>query len=164
MKFSIVDLFSKCDQIRRKLRIWSHLLKKSLMENPIFCVVRRLLTNPFGKIYPLTQNQALTLAAWNVSRKVWQQKTFQRGFPDLCQVIEEQAQFLLMNRSNASGLAGVLKGKLIHFDVISISNKIFWEIHTKNDWHIGQLIDKDRPFLCIMVKYREFPLGNHHSL
>ena len=39
MKFSIKDLFSKCDQIRRKLRIWSHLLKKSLMENFIFCAV-----------------------------------------------------------------------------------------------------------------------------
>ena len=37
MKFSIKDFFSKCDQIRRKLRIWSHLLKKSLMENFIFC-------------------------------------------------------------------------------------------------------------------------------
>ena len=24
MKFSIKDLFSKCDQIRRKLWIWSH--------------------------------------------------------------------------------------------------------------------------------------------
>ena len=34
MKFSIKDFFSKCDQIRRKLR--SHLLKKSLMENFIF--------------------------------------------------------------------------------------------------------------------------------
>ena len=32
MKFSIKDFFNKCDQIRRKLRIWSHLLKKSLME------------------------------------------------------------------------------------------------------------------------------------
>ena len=40
MKFSIEDFFSKCDQIRRKLRIWSHLLKKSLMENFIFCAVR----------------------------------------------------------------------------------------------------------------------------
>ena len=39
MKFSIKDFFSKCDQIRRKLRIWSHLLKKSLMENFVFCVV-----------------------------------------------------------------------------------------------------------------------------
>ena len=39
MKFSIKDFFSKCDQIRRKLWIWSHLLKKSLMENFTFCVV-----------------------------------------------------------------------------------------------------------------------------
>ena len=36
MKFSIKDLFSKCDQIRRFLRIWSYILKKSLMENFIF--------------------------------------------------------------------------------------------------------------------------------
>ena len=40
MKFSINDFFSKCDQIRSFLRIWSHLLKKSLMENFIFCAVR----------------------------------------------------------------------------------------------------------------------------
>ena len=39
MKFSIKDFFSKCDQIRRKLRIWSSLLKKSLMESVIFCAV-----------------------------------------------------------------------------------------------------------------------------
>ena len=39
MKFSMKDFFSKCDQIRRKLRIWSHLLKKSLKENFIFCAV-----------------------------------------------------------------------------------------------------------------------------
>ena len=37
MKFSIKDLFNKCDQIHSFLRIWSHLLKKSLMENFIFC-------------------------------------------------------------------------------------------------------------------------------
>ena len=39
MKFFIKDYFSKCDQIRWKQRIWSHLLKKSLMENFIFCAV-----------------------------------------------------------------------------------------------------------------------------
>ena len=39
MKFSIKDFFSKCDQIRRKMQIWSNLLKKSLMENFIFCAV-----------------------------------------------------------------------------------------------------------------------------
>ena len=36
MKFFIKDFFSKCDQIGRKLHIWSHLLKKSLTENFIF--------------------------------------------------------------------------------------------------------------------------------
>ena len=39
MKFSIKGFFSKCDQIRWKLRIWSHLLKKSLMENFILYAV-----------------------------------------------------------------------------------------------------------------------------
>ena len=39
MKFSIKDFFSKCDQIRSFLGIWSYLLKKSLMKNVIFFVV-----------------------------------------------------------------------------------------------------------------------------
>ena len=37
MKFSIQDFFSKCDQIRRKVHVRSHMLKKSLIENFIFC-------------------------------------------------------------------------------------------------------------------------------
>ena len=39
MKFSIKYFLSKCNQIRSFLRIWSHLLNKSLMENFIFCEV-----------------------------------------------------------------------------------------------------------------------------
>ena len=39
IKFSIKDFPSKCDQIRRKLQIRSHLLGKSLKENFIFCAV-----------------------------------------------------------------------------------------------------------------------------
>ena len=39
VKFSIKDFFCKCDQIRKKLRIWSHLLEKSLMENFTFRAV-----------------------------------------------------------------------------------------------------------------------------
>ena len=51
-RFSIKDFFSKCDQIHRKLRIWSHLLKKSLMENFIFVqcglhLTARVLTRAF---------------------------------------------------------------------------------------------------------------------
>ena len=36
MRFANKDFFSKCDQILRKMQIWLHLLKKSLMENFIF--------------------------------------------------------------------------------------------------------------------------------
>ena len=39
IKFYIQDFFSKCDQIPKKRRIWSHLLKKSLIENIVFCAV-----------------------------------------------------------------------------------------------------------------------------
>ena len=39
MSFSIKNFFSKCDQIRKKLWIWSHLLKKSFMENFMFFAV-----------------------------------------------------------------------------------------------------------------------------
>ena len=39
VNFSIKDFFSKCDQIRRKQQIWSHLLKKSLMEKFILCAM-----------------------------------------------------------------------------------------------------------------------------
>ena len=42
MNFSIKDFFSKCDQIHRKLRILSHLLRKFLMKNFSFCAVRTL--------------------------------------------------------------------------------------------------------------------------
>ena len=41
MKVSIMDFSSKCDQIRRFLRIWSHLLTKLLTENFFFCAVIR---------------------------------------------------------------------------------------------------------------------------
>ena len=39
MTFSIKGFSSKCDQICGKLRIWSYLLEKSLMENIVFCAV-----------------------------------------------------------------------------------------------------------------------------
>ena len=37
MELSIQDFFIKFVQIRSFLRIWSHLLEKSLMEKFIFC-------------------------------------------------------------------------------------------------------------------------------
>ena len=40
IEFFHYGFLSKCDQIRWILQIWSYLLKKSLMEKFIFCVVR----------------------------------------------------------------------------------------------------------------------------
>ena len=37
IKLSVKNFFGKCDQICRDLRIWSHLLRNSLMQNFIFC-------------------------------------------------------------------------------------------------------------------------------
>ena len=51
MKFSIKDFFSKCDQIHRKLRIWSNLLKKLLMKNVSFCAVRITLSHETSNIF-----------------------------------------------------------------------------------------------------------------
>ena len=39
MKIFIEDFFNQFVQIHRKMRIWSYLLKKFLMENFIFCPV-----------------------------------------------------------------------------------------------------------------------------
>ena len=47
MKFSIKDFLSKCDQSRSFLRIWSHLLKKSLMKNFTFCTLIKVLNKRF---------------------------------------------------------------------------------------------------------------------
>ena len=59
MKFSVKNFFSKCDQIRRFLRIWSHLLKKSLMENFIFCAVLFWTKLSLTQLIQLTHNLKL---------------------------------------------------------------------------------------------------------
>ena len=66
MKFSITYIFSKCDQIRRKLRIWSHVLKKSIMKNFNFlcsaCSYMKILTLSWRR--PLSyRNQSLICSA-----------------------------------------------------------------------------------------------------
>ena len=64
MKFYIKDFFSKCDQIRSFLRICSHLLKKSLMENFIFCAVK-VITTASQKI-ALRLKSNIKALDWNV--------------------------------------------------------------------------------------------------
>ena len=62
MKFPIKDFFSKCDQIRSFLQIWSHLLKKSLMENFHFLCSAR-----FSIL--LETSQLIYTAQWNIGLK-----------------------------------------------------------------------------------------------
>ena len=45
IKFSIRYFSGKCDQIRSFLQIWSHLLKKLLIENFLFCAVDDVVTD-----------------------------------------------------------------------------------------------------------------------
>ena len=58
MKFSII-FFSKYDQICSFLRIWLHLLKKSLMENFFFCDLVKAAEKPFLKAFQVTQKSEL---------------------------------------------------------------------------------------------------------
>ena len=51
MKFSITDFFIKRDENNRKLRIWYHLLKKSVMKNFILCIVYPDIVNLLTKFY-----------------------------------------------------------------------------------------------------------------
>ena len=67
MKFSIKDFLSKCDQIHMKLRIWSHLLKKSLMENFIFCAVTKIKSAIAGLIIHLWLLAVATLIVSDIS-------------------------------------------------------------------------------------------------
>ena len=61
MKFAIKDFFSKRDQIRWKLRIWSNLLKKSLMANFTFCAVRLTINKIYFETVCLTLRIIRTL-------------------------------------------------------------------------------------------------------
>ena len=60
--FSIKDFFSKCDQTRRKLRIWSRFLKKSLMlwKRRIFSFFCAVLVKTFFQL----QNLILEKSIW----------------------------------------------------------------------------------------------------
>ena len=86
MKFSIKNFFSKCDQINRKLRVWSHLLKKSLMENCVFhalmckcvfirvhcCVHLRSASNVSEKVFTFSLFFQAFMCKQNV--KMWSQE------------------------------------------------------------------------------------------
>ena len=86
MKFFIKDFFSKCEQIRRKRRIWSHLLKKSLMKNFVVCAV--LVMNYFYlflciKCYKFLNFYAINLHQVIYTTKHYESQSFLKSQPYL---------------------------------------------------------------------------------
>ena len=67
MKFSIKGFFSKCDQIRSFLPIWSQLLKKYLMEKFFFCAVlsTQKALRALSYLRHSATRKALHLSTWN---------------------------------------------------------------------------------------------------
>ena len=75
MKFFIKDFFSKCD------RIWSHLLKKSLMENLFFM---RCVCEPFNKPFIIVSiiifnGEILIKRQWKVLEGIIENKNSQQS-------------------------------------------------------------------------------------
>ena len=97
MKFSIKDFFSKCDQIRRKLRIWSHLLKKYLMKNFIFCAMTVTDPNHYCKFLSNWKKYSLLRFL-----RIWSHLTFTK------QILSVKLQFLC----SESSMMAILTGKI----------------------------------------------------
>ena len=68
MKFCIRGFFNKCDQNPKKPRIWSHLLKKALMGNFIFCALKWCKSL---ETIERTENNGTELVKILVSRYIW---------------------------------------------------------------------------------------------
>ena len=97
-------------------QVWfPELLRLSIAKPLLIPNHKFLLTNPQAEVNPLVQNQTLRLAAWKVSGKSCLRKEFRKQLPFLSQVQGGMAQSLITIRPGGSGLAGVLKRKLIHY-------------------------------------------------
>ena len=83
MKFSNKDFFSKCDQSRSFLRIWSHLLKKSSMEDSFFVQ---------WKVWELKTNTQYVKFCWNKIVKIVQYRILAR-----CKLIMAVSHNLLVH-------------------------------------------------------------------
>ena len=84
MKFFLKDFFSQCDQIRGFLRIWLNLLKKSQMENFIFCA--GIIFHGFDTKMALEAENGCTRI-----KMLSQLVLFTIAFPCRCFTVESQA-------------------------------------------------------------------------
>ena len=74
--------------------------------------------NQQDQIHPLITSKTLRLAVWMVSGKGCLQQEFQRGLPSSFQIQGDKVYYQITVCPGLSGLAGVTKENLIHFDVL----------------------------------------------
>ena len=110
---------------------YAQLLEMSVQPPFLLPQIRNLLANPQGKNHPLEETGSPRLAVWKVSGKVCKFKKFQAMLPNLSHIQGEKAQQRITNRLGVSGVAGVMKDKLILFKHLWITLlisclKIWW--------------------------------------
>ena len=112
MKFCIKDFFSKCDQIHSFLRIWSHLLKKSFMENVIFCAVYD--QKSLSKFYclPNVSNRCTFKTSSNVCNRVSPSKLI-NGFNTLTINVPHHIETTLLFASQTNWLVSIWYGTVV---------------------------------------------------
>ena len=91
------------------------LLKMSVQPPVLLRQIRHLLKNPQGKNHTLVESGSLRLVVLKVSGKVCKWKEFQAMLPNLSHIQGEKVQQVITNQPEFSGLAGVMKDKLILF-------------------------------------------------
>ena len=85
------------------------------MRKPVILPLsEKLLTNLSGQTHPLVIHQILTLVTWMVSGDVYLRKEF---LSILSAIQGERVLHQVTSRSGISGVADVIEGRLIHFDV-----------------------------------------------
>ena len=78
----------------------------------------KLLTNPWGQTHPLVTNQTLKLVAWMLSGDIYLRKEFLARQPILSPIQIDRVLSQVTSRPGRTRLAGVIKERLIHFDVL----------------------------------------------
>ena len=123
MTLSIKEYFSKFDQNRRKPRIWSHVLKKSLMKNFIFCAVSILHTH-----FVSSASTFLTIPYSLCGRKTLKQR-FTDGSKNRCS--KELRQTLTRNRPQSSFLYALNGSANLNTEQRSLkfSNMLSWAVN-----------------------------------
>ena len=100
-------------------QVWYPILLRMSIEKPLLLPHHQYLLLKYqGQIYPLIKNETLSCAVWTVSGKGCLQQEFQRGLVRLFQVEGDKRHYQTTFCPGQSRLAGVMKEKFIHFDVL----------------------------------------------